>query len=98
MHSYLLSDRKYCYSYFQVDLPDFDKDRKLRSFTLQEQREYFKREGIPPIRNAEYKPLFIDASSKSIFVVILIFIDHSSSFQRNHSKHMFHQKAMGKQH
>ena len=45
-------------------MPDFDKDRKLRSYTLQEQREYFKREGIPPVRNAEYKPLYIDASSK----------------------------------
>jgi len=51
----------------KVDLPDFEKDRKLRSFTLQEQRELFKREGIPPIRNAEYKPLYIDASSKYIF-------------------------------
>jgi hypothetical protein len=47
-------------------LPDFDKDRKLRSFTLQEQREFFKREGIPPVRGAEYKPLYIDASSKYI--------------------------------
>ncbi|CAF1545771.1 unnamed protein product [Rotaria magnacalcarata] len=47
-----------------IDLPDFDKDRKLRAYTLQEQREYFKREGIPPIRSAEYKPLFIDASTE----------------------------------
>jgi len=48
-----------------VDLPDFDKDRKLRTFTLQEQREFFKREGIPPVRNAEYKPLYIDASTEA---------------------------------
>ncbi|CAF0960270.1 unnamed protein product [Adineta steineri] len=47
-----------------IDLPDFDKDRKLRSFTMAEQREYFKREGIPPVRTAEYKPLFIDASTE----------------------------------
>jgi hypothetical protein len=52
--------------FVQIDLPDFDKDRKLRSFTLQEQREFFKREGIPPVRTAEYKPLYIDASSKYI--------------------------------
>jgi len=48
-----------------IDLPDFDKDRQLRSYTLQEQREYFKREGIPPIRTAEYKPLYIDASTEA---------------------------------
>lgn len=47
-----------------IDLPDFDRDRKLRSYNLQEQREYFKREGIPPMRTAEYKPLFIDASTE----------------------------------
>ncbi|CAF5103231.1 unnamed protein product, partial [Rotaria socialis] len=39
--------------------------RKLRTYTLQEQREYFKREGIPPVRGAEYKPLFIDASTEA---------------------------------
>lgn len=49
-----------------MDLPDFDKDRQLRSYNLQEQREYFRREGIPPVRTAEYKPLYIDASSKEI--------------------------------
>jgi len=48
-----------------IDLPDFDKDRKMRSYTLQEQREYFKREGIPPVRSAEYKPLYIDASTEA---------------------------------
>ena len=51
---------------FQIDLPDFDKERQLRSYNLQEQREYFRREGIPPVRTEEYKPLYIDASSKLI--------------------------------
>ncbi|CAF1234544.1 unnamed protein product [Rotaria sordida] len=48
-----------------IDLPDFDKDRKLRSYTLQEQREFLKREGIPPVRSTEYKPLYIDASTEA---------------------------------
>jgi len=48
-----------------IDLPDFDKDRQLRSYTLQEQREYFKREGIPPVRTTEYKPLYVDASTEA---------------------------------
>ncbi|CAF0961037.1 unnamed protein product [Adineta ricciae] len=47
-----------------IDLPDFDRDRRLRSATIQEQREQLKREGIPPVRSAEYKPLYIDASTE----------------------------------
>lgn len=35
---------------------------------MQEQREFFKREGIPPVRTAEYKPLYLDASSKYILI------------------------------
>ncbi|CAF0733885.1 unnamed protein product [Didymodactylos carnosus] len=47
-----------------IDLPDFDKERRLRRASIQEQREQFKKEGIPPIRSAEYRPIYLDASAE----------------------------------